>query len=67
MIQTAVAARPHNKTLRAEIILRIGQLKDDRAIVRHRLEYDANANEIGGLRKLDTLITLSIIELEKHL
>ncbi|MFA5172560.1 MAG: hypothetical protein WC426_13445 [Sulfuriferula sp.] len=67
MTQVAVVARPHGKTLRAAVILRIGQLKDDRAIVRHRLEYDANANEIGGLRKLDNLLTLTIVELEKHL
>lgn len=52
--------------LRSEIIKRIGQLKDDRQIVRHRLEYDANRNEFAGLRKLNNILTASIIELEKH-
>lgn len=57
--------KPVNQ-LRSEIIKRIGQLKDDRQIIRHRLEWDANANELGALRKLDKILTLTIIELEKH-
>ena len=59
--------RRAGKTIKSAIILRIGELKDDRAIVRHRLEFDCNASEFAGLRKLDKILTLSIIELEKHL
>lgn len=60
-------ARRAGNTLKSAVILRISELKDDRAAVRHRLEFDCNANEFAGLRKLDKLLTVSIIELEKHL
>lgn len=53
--------------LRSAVILRIGQLKDDRAIVRHALEYTVSGSDIAGYKKLDKILTLTIIELEKHL
>lgn len=67
MLKLAIAPRRGGKTLKSAVILRISELKDDRAAVRHRLEFDANAHEFAGLRKLDKLLTLTIIELEKSL
>ena len=46
---------------------RIYELKEDRAKVRHRIEFDGNANELAGLRNLDKILTRSIVELEKKL
>lgn len=66
-MQIAAPARKQGHTLKSAVILRISELKDDRAAVRHRLEFDANRNEFAGLRKLDKILTLTIIELEKHL
>lgn len=66
LVNKPAKAETKNK-LRSAVILRIGQLKDDRQQVRHRLEYDANAKEFTALRRLDKLLTLTIIELEKHL
>lgn len=59
--------RRAGKTLKSAIILRIGELKDDRTNVRHRLEFDCNSSEFAALRKLDKILTRSIIELEKKL
>lgn len=53
--------------LRRAVILRIGQLKDDRDNVRRYMESRANPGDFVPLRKLDKLLTITIIELEKAL
>lgn len=50
-----------------EIDERIIELYDDREIARHYLEMQLTPAERKAYKKLETLLTLTIIELDKHL
>lgn len=65
MIQ-ATAIRTDNK-LTTAIANRYYELLEDRLVVRSHLEMQLTHTELVAYKNLERLLTISIIELEKHL